>query len=83
MFHYKTHGTCSESIDLEIREGIVTRCTINRGCRGNTQGLSKMVIGRRAEEVRDLLRGIQCRNGTSCPDQLSRAIDLCLAEGTR
>ena len=78
MYHYRNFGTCSESIDLEIRDGIISECRINGGCRGNTQGLSKMVIGRKAEEVRDLLRGIQCRNGTSCPDQLSRAIDECL-----
>ena len=78
MYHYRNFGTCSESIDLEIRDGVIAVCRINGGCRGNTQGLSKMVIGRKAEEVRDLLRGIQCRNGTSCPDQLSRAIDECL-----
>ena len=78
MYHYRNFGTCSESIDLDIRDGVITECRINGGCRGNTQGLSKMVIGRKAEEVRDLLRGIQCRNGTSCPDQLSRAIDECL-----
>ncbi len=78
MYHYRNFGTCSESIDLEIRDGVIAECRINGGCRGNTQGLSKMVIGRKAEEVRDLLRGIQCRNGTSCPDQLSRAIDECL-----
>ncbi|MBR4502996.1 MAG: TIGR03905 family TSCPD domain-containing protein [Clostridia bacterium] len=78
MVHYRNFGTCSESIDLEIRDGVIAECRINGGCRGNTQGLSKMVIGRNAEEVRDLLRGIQCRNGTSCPDQLSRAIDECL-----
>ena len=78
MVHYRNFGTCSESIDLEIRDGVIAEYRINGGCRGNTQGLSKMVIGRNAEEVRDLLRGIQCRNGTSCPDQLSRAIDECL-----
>ena len=78
MVHYRNFGTCSESIDLEIRDGAIAECRIYGGCRGNTQGLSKMVIGRNAEEVRDLLRGIQCRNGTSCPDQLSRAIDECL-----
>ncbi len=78
MFTYKTFGTCSTSIDLEITDGVVTFCEIHDGCKGNTQGLAKRVTGRRAEEVRDLLRGIQCRSGTSCPDQLSRAIDECL-----
>ena len=75
MFEYKTHGTCSTQIDLEIRDGIITACKIHNGCRGNTEGLSRMVVGRKADEVRETLRGIPCRGNTSCPDQLSRAIE--------
>ena len=75
MMHYKTNGTCSVQIDLEIENCVITACTIHRGCRGNTQGLAKMVIGRNADEVKELLRGIPCRGETSCPDQLSRAIE--------
>jgi len=75
MMHYKTNGTCSVQIDLEIENGVITHCEFIRGCRGNTQGLAKMVIGRKADEVKDLLRGIACRGNTSCPDQLSRAIE--------
>ena len=74
MFNYKCSGTCSTSIDLEITDGIITFCRINNGCRGNTQGVSKLVIGRKADEVADQLQGIPCRGNTSCPDQLSRAI---------
>ena len=74
MFNYKCQGTCSTSIDLEIQDGIITFCRINNGCRGNTQGVAKLVIGRKADEVAAELEGIQCRGGTSCPDQLSRAI---------
>ena len=74
MYNYKCKGTCSTSIDLEIENGIITFCRINQGCKGNTAGLSKMVIGRRADEVAELLQGIPCRGDTSCPDQLSRAI---------
>ena len=75
MFTYKTHGTCSTAMDLEIQDGIITQCVIHNGCRGNTLGLAKMVIGRRADEVKEMLRGIPCRGNTSCPDQLSRAIE--------
>ena len=75
MMHYKTRGTCSSQIDLEIENGIITYCAFINGCRGNTQGVAKLVIGRSAEEVKGLLRGIQCRGNTSCPDQLSRAIE--------
>ena len=74
MFNYKCSGTCSTSIDLEIQDGIITFCRINNGCKGNTQGLAKLATGRKAEEVANQLEGIQCRNGTSCPDQLSKAI---------
>ena len=80
MFNYKCRGTCSTSIDLEIQDGIITFCRINDGCKGNTNGLSRMVIGRNAEEVRDQLRGIPCMGDTSCPDQLSRAIDMYLTQ---
>ena len=74
MYHYRCRGTCSTSIDLEIQDGIITYCKINDGCRGNTQGVAKLVIGRKAEEVARELEGIPCRGETSCPDQLSRAI---------
>ena len=75
MYHYKCHGTCSTSIDLEIENGIITYCKINDGCRGNTQGVAKLAIGRPAAEVAASLKGIPCRGGTSCPDQLARAIE--------
>lgn len=75
MFHYRTHGTCSRQIDLEIENGIITYCAFIDGCRGNTQGVAKLVIGRSADEVKSLLRGTLCRGNTSCPDQLSRAIE--------
>ena len=82
MFNYKTHGTCSTAIDLEIdSNNIITACKIYNGCKGNTEGLSRMVIGRNADEVKATLRGIPCRGGTSCPDQLSRAIEAYQNQG--
>ncbi len=74
MMHYKTHGTCSSEIELEIQDGIITHCKFIGGCKGNTQGLAKMVLGCKADEVAEKLAGIPCRGNTSCPDQLSRAI---------
>ena len=80
MMRYRTKGTCSSAIDLEIENGVITECKFTGGCRGNTQGLEKMVIGQKAEDVMQRLRGIQCRGGTSCPDQLSHAIEEYLAQ---
>ena len=74
MYIYKTSGTCSQSIELEIEDGVITHCHFVGGCKGNTEGLSRMVVGCRAEEVAERLQGVPCRGGTSCPDQLSRAI---------
>lgn len=75
MFEYKTNGTCSTKIELEIENGIITACEFTRGCHGNTTGLARMVVGQNADQVKERLRGIQCRGNTSCPDQLARAID--------
>lgn len=73
--HYKTRGTCSSAIDLEIEHGVITACSFTGGCRGNTEGLSRVVVGQNAREVMERLRGVPCRGATSCPDQLSRAIE--------
>ena len=74
MKTYRTHGTCSSAIEYEVSNGVVSACRFIGGCPGNTQGVAKLVVGRKAEDVVAMLKGIQCRNGTSCPDQLARAI---------
>ena len=61
-------------------DGVVTACEFVGGCPGNTQGVAKLVVGRKVEEVIALLKGIQCRAGTSCPDQLSRALEKFVAQ---
>ena len=74
MYSYRTQGTCSREIRFEVEDGIITKVQFVGGCAGNTQGVSKLVVGRSVEDVIDLLSGIQCRNGTSCPDQLAHAL---------
>ncbi len=74
METYKTSGVCSRSIDFEVENDIVTYVKFNGGCLGNTQGVAKLVQGRNIDEVISLLEGIMCRLGTSCPDQLARAL---------
>lgn len=74
MQHYKTQGTCSRQIDFEIEDSIVKVVRFVGGCTGNTQGVARLAEGRSVDEVIDLLEGIQCRAGTSCPDQLARAL---------
>ena len=80
MLHYKTNGTCSRQIDIEIENGIITHCEIIGGCRGNTNGLAKLCVGRTTEDLKALLKGIPCRGNTSCPDQVVCAIEAYEAE---
>lgn len=72
---YKTQGTCSRAIELDITDGKVYNVKFLGGCLGNTQGISKLVEGAEVDEVISRLKGIVCRNGTSCPDQLAKALE--------
>ena len=76
-----TQGVCSKAIGFEIEDGVLKSCSIIGGCPGNTQGVAKLAEGRKVEDVIALLKGIQCRNGTSCPDQLARILEAELAAG--
>ena len=75
MNTYKTHGTCSRQITYEVTsDNKVKNVKFIGGCMGNTQGVAKLVEGRNIDEVISLLSGIKCRGNTSCPDQLSKAL---------
>lgn len=75
-FSYKTHGVCSTNIDFEIDNGVVKNVSFTRGCNGNTSGIAKLVDGMRVDEVIDRLKNTDCNaRGTSCPDQLARALE--------
>ncbi len=73
---YKTKGTCSTQIDIEVDGDIIKSVKFTGGCNGNLQGVSRLVEGMKAEDAIDKLRGIKCGfKPTSCPDQLSYAIE--------
>ena len=74
-YKYRTQGTCSRSISFEIDDGIVKNVYFEGGCNGNTQGIARLVEGMKKEDVIEKLDGIRCGfKGTSCPDQLARAL---------
>ena len=74
MNTYKTKNTCSRQINFDVEDNKVKNVSFIGGCNGNLQGISKLVEGRDIDEVISLLKGVQCRNGTSCPDQLCKAL---------
>ena len=74
MEQYKTKGTCSILINFDVIDGKVKNVSFVGGCKGNTQGVAKLVEGMNIDEAISRLEGIDCRNGTSCPDQLATAL---------
>lgn len=73
---YKTKGTCSTQIDIEMDGEVIKSVSFTGGCNGNLQGISKLVEGMRGEDAIAKLRGIRCGfKSTSCPDQLSYAVE--------
>lgn len=76
-FSYTPTGVCSMNIDFEVEDNIVKNVRFTRGCNGNTQGIAKLVEGMNIDEVISRLKGINCNGrGTSCPDQLAKALEL-------
>lgn len=78
---YKTKGTCSTSIDVELKDGVIDSVKFTGGCNGNLQGISALVKGMNPEEAISRLKGIRCGfKPTSCPDQLAHALEEMIAQ---
>lgn len=76
-YSYTPSGVCSVKIDFEVEDNIVKNVQFTRGCNGNTQGIAKLAEGMDIDEVIKRLKGTDCNGrGTSCPDQLARALEL-------
>ena len=76
---FRPRGVCSHEMRVEIEGGIIRKVAVKGGCSGNLQGISKLLVGMDAREAISRMRGIRCGfKPTSCPDQLSKAIEECL-----
>lgn len=72
---YTTKGVCSRKINIDIEDGIIKNVNFEGGCSGNTQGVAALARGMSVDEAIERLEGIRCGfKGTSCPDQLSKAL---------
>ena len=80
-YEYAPKGVCSKSIELEMDGDKIKNVKFYGGCNGNLKGIASLVQGMTAQQVIDRCEGIQCRTkGTSCPDQLARALEKYLSE---
>lgn len=84
MQEYKMSGTCASSVSFELdANGVVKACSFRGGCPGNTVGVARLSVGRKAEDLIATLKGVPCpRSGgkTSCPDQFAHALEAELAK---
>ena len=79
-FSYTTQGVCARTITFDIEDGKIYNLKFEGGCAGNLQAIAKLVEGKDAKQVADILRGNDCRGkGTSCADQLAKAIEVSFA----
>ena len=80
-YSYRTSGTCSQAIEIEIEGDVFKSVMFYGGCDGNLKGISSLVAGMKAQEVIDRLKGTRCgMKATSCPDQLAKALTAILSQ---
>ena len=73
--NYRTQGTCSSNIEIEVENDIITDVHFTGGCNGNLKAIPKLVEGLTVAQVEEKIGGIKCGfKNTSCGDQLARAI---------
>ncbi|MCH5314613.1 MAG: TIGR03905 family TSCPD domain-containing protein [Eubacterium sp.] len=78
QYTYSPTGICANTIIIDINDDeTINEVRFVGGCHGNTQGVAALAKGRNIDEVIESLKGIDCRGrGTSCPDQLAKALEL-------
>ena len=59
-YRYRPQGVCSSEMIIEVDGDIIKKVKIVNGCAGNTAGVSRLVEGRKIDEVISLLKGIPC-----------------------
>lgn len=76
MYTYTPKGVCSQAINFDIEDNKLKNVSFVGGCDGNLKGICSLIDGMTVEAVIEKLEGIKCRSkNTSCPDQLSKALN--------
>ena len=80
-YSFCPQGVCSLQMDIDVEDGVIRSVEVLGGCRGNLQGISRLVAGMDVDEAIRRLEGIRCGSKpTSCPDQLAQALKAMKAE---
>ena len=74
-YNYIPNGVCARKISFDLENGVVTNVEFQGGCNGNLKAIARLVEGKDAAEISDLLAGNTCgMKNTSCADQLAKAV---------
>lgn len=75
-FEYNPSGVCSRHYTFEINDDDkIESLQVVGGCNGNLNGISKIIVGMHIDQVIQAFEGTDCHGkGTSCPDQISKAL---------
>lgn len=74
-YTYRPKGVCSQMMEMDIEDNKLKSLKVTGGCRGNLQGIAKLVEGMDIDDVINRLDGVRCGfKSTSCPDQLAQAL---------
>ena len=65
---YYPRGVCSREMRVEVEDGIIRRVEVVGGCDGNLKGISKLLVGMRAEDAIERMEGIRCGFIGSSPE---------------
>ena len=83
-YTYTPRGVCSRRMTVELEDSVIKNVLVEGGCSGNLQGISRLVVGMKATEAIARMRGISCGGKpTSCPDQLSHALEEALKKAAQ
>ena len=75
QYIYHTRGVCPPEIHFKIEDGKIRNLRfVGGGCPGNARLVSRLLEGKILAEVMEYIRDIDCRNDTSCPQELACAI---------
>ena len=84
QYIYQTSGTCARQIIIDLEGDTVQNVQFTGGCNGNLKGISTLVVGQKATDLISSLGNIECGDkGTSCPDQLAKALVLALLKASK
>lgn len=84
-YTFQPRGVCARAMQVEVDDqGVIQELQVVGGCNGNLQGISRLVVGMKAEDAISRLKGIDCGGkGTSCPDQFARGLEKAMAKDAK